>query len=107
ESQSLRASGVLHAGRVGVEGQSERHVRELASERLMRRVHAAEPLSYRKRRARNHSRARLLSLWRVVRLVRSRRSSYRLRIARLSHLFYAEFLLIPLNFGSNVARLNG
>ena len=35
EPQSLRTSGLLHAARLGVEGQSQRRVRELASQRFV------------------------------------------------------------------------
>ena len=47
-AQSLRAAGVLHAARVGVEGESGRHVRELAPEGVVRRVQRAELTSLRR-----------------------------------------------------------
>ena len=36
--EPLRAAGLLHAARLGVEGESQRHVRELAPEGVVRRV---------------------------------------------------------------------
>ncbi len=44
EPQSLRAAGVLHAARLGVEGQPHRHVRELALQRVMRWIQSAVSL---------------------------------------------------------------
>ena len=37
-AEPLRSAGVLHAARVGVEGQPDRHVHELASPRFVRRI---------------------------------------------------------------------
>ena len=39
--QSLRAAGLLHAARVGVEGEPQRRVRQLAPQGVVRRVHTA------------------------------------------------------------------
>ena len=41
--QSLRAPGVLHAACLGVEGQSQRRVRELASQRFVRVIRRPNP----------------------------------------------------------------
>ncbi len=41
-SQSLRVARVLHAARLGVEGQPERHLHELEPQRLLRRIRPAE-----------------------------------------------------------------
>src|SRR5581483_6222539 len=45
QSQSVRAAGVLHPARLGVEGQSERDVRELAPAGVVRRVQGAESVN--------------------------------------------------------------
>jgi hypothetical protein len=42
EPQSLRAPGLLHVARVGVEGQSQRRVRELAPQRFLPVVYTSE-----------------------------------------------------------------
>ncbi len=41
--QSLRSPGVLHAACLGVEGQSQRRVRELAPQRFVRVTSSAKP----------------------------------------------------------------
>ena len=43
-SESLRVTAVLHTARLGVEGQSERSVRQLAPERLVRLIRGVQPL---------------------------------------------------------------
>ena len=45
EPQSLRTSGVLHATCLGMEGESQRRVRELASKRFVPGVQRPKPLS--------------------------------------------------------------
>jgi len=42
-SQSLRAPGVLHAACLGVEGESQRHVRELEPQRFVRDIRGQNP----------------------------------------------------------------
>ena len=44
-AEPLRPAAVLHAARVGVEGESHRRVRELARERFVRGVQRAEPVA--------------------------------------------------------------
>src|SRR5688572_25935411 len=50
-SQSIRAPGVLHAARVGVEEKSHRCVRELAFQRIMRGLQRTRSLSQVDRRS--------------------------------------------------------
>src|SRR4029078_8264783 len=42
ESQPLRAAGLLHAARLGLEGKPDGYVRQLARERVVRRVQRPE-----------------------------------------------------------------
>ena len=45
EPESLRPPAVLHAARLGLEGQPDRHVRELAFQGVVRRVQRTEPMT--------------------------------------------------------------
>src|SRR5262249_12922278 len=74
-TEPLRAPAVLHAARVGVEGQSARHVHELESECDVRRVQRRQPIT--RATAPNLARNRLQSTPNAPRtwmILRSRRS---------------------------------
>src|SRR6266446_10453573 len=74
EPQPFRASGVLHAACLGLEGQSHRRIRELALQRVVQRFQRANPVRrgslaralLSKTQSTRDRRALIRMLWRMV-----------------------------------------